>query len=268
MPSGQSRLREERKQSLAVATNPDRQYTKSPCLLLLQPKLIRDRPTRGERVAVHKFHRRVSESCQTCLEGILAKEQHMTSGKLQGIRVAILVSDGFKEFEMLDTRRTLDQAGAATFVVGITKDKVMGLNPSGGEAELPVDIHLKSAIPQDFHALLLPGGSLHVKNLMHRDDAIEFLKDFMIGNKPVASIGEAAVLLICTGTLRGRTLTTDPSVAPDLAKAGANYIGGNIAVDGNLLSARGLEDVPALTLELIRILAAIREHSTGMRKLA
>jgi protease I len=192
----------------------------------------------------------------------------MTSGKLQGIRIAVLVSNGFKEFELLDTKRSLDQAGAATFVVGPTKGKVKGLNPTGGEAQVPVDIPLKSAMPQDFHALLLPGGSTNVKNLSLRTDAIEFVKDFMIAGKPVASIGEAAAILIQTGTLRGRMLTADASLEQDLRRAGANYIDKNIACDGNLITARRLDDIPAFNRELMRVLAELRAHSSEMRRIA
>jgi protease I len=192
----------------------------------------------------------------------------MTSGKLQGIRIAILVSDGFKEFELLDTRRFLDQAGAATFVVGPAKGKVRGLNPTGGEAEVPVDISLKSAMPQDFHALLLPGGSTNVRNLTLRADAIEFVKDFMIGGKPVGSIGEAAAILLQTGTLCGRTLTSAASLEQDLRRGGASYIDKNIACDGNLVTARSLDDMPAFNRELTRVLAELRGHSSEMRKIA
>lgn len=196
-------------------------------------------------------------------------KEHMASGKLQGIRIAILASDGFKEFELLNTRRSLDQAGAATFVVGTTEGKVKGLSPTGGEAQVPVDIPLKSAMPQDFHALLLPGGSTNVKNLSARSDAIEFVKLFMVGGKPVACIGEAVAILIQTGTTRGRTLTSDASLEQDLKKAGATYVDNNVVCDRNLITARSLEDLPALDGELIRILADLRvQHSNEMRKIA
>jgi protease I len=192
----------------------------------------------------------------------------MTSGKLQGVRIAMLVSDGFKEFELLDTRRALDQAGAATFVVGTTKQKVRGINPAGGEAEVPVDIPLESAMPQDFHALLLPGGSTNVNNLSGRADAIEFVKAFMLGGKPVAAIGEAVIALAKTGTLRGRTLTSNPSLEQDLKTTGATYLNTNVVCDGNLITARSLDDLPAFDRELIQTLKVLRVHSTEMRKLA
>lgn len=192
----------------------------------------------------------------------------MTSGKLQGIRVALLVADGFKEFELFDTRRTLDQAGAATFVVGPTNDKLKGVNPAGGEVNVQVDIPLKSAMSQDFHALLLPGGGTNVKNLCLHTEAIEFVKDFMIGGKPVGSVGEAAAILIQTGTLRGRTLTSDASLGQDLKTAGANYIDKNTVCDGNLITARSLADVSIFNSELTRVLAELRAHSSEIRKIA
>ncbi|HEV2400426.1 MAG TPA: DJ-1/PfpI family protein [Candidatus Sulfotelmatobacter sp.] len=192
----------------------------------------------------------------------------MTSGKLQGVRVAILVSDGFKEFELIDIRRNLQQSGGAAFVVGTTKDKVKGLNPTGGEAEVPVDIPLETAMPQDFHALLLPGGGENVRNLLRRTEAIQFVKGFMTGRKPVATIGEAAAILIQTGTLGGRTLAADASLEEDLKGAGAIYVDTNVVRDGNLITARALNDVPALDVEFTRVLAELRTHSGEMRKIA
>jgi protease I len=192
----------------------------------------------------------------------------MTSGKLQGVRVAILVSDGFREFELLDARRILDRAGAATFVIAPTEDKVKGLNLAGGEASIPVDIPLKSAMPQDFHALLLPGGAGNARELSTNADATEFVKSFMVGHKPVAAIGEAAAILVQTGTLRGRTLTSEKSLEQDLKGVGASYWDNNVVRDGNLITARSLDDIPALDRELTRVLAELRVHSTEMRKLA
>lgn len=192
----------------------------------------------------------------------------MTSGKLQGVRVAFLVSDGFKEFELIDTRRNLQQAGGATFVLGTTRNKVKGRNPAGGEAEVPVDIPLETAMPQDFQALLLPGGSENVQNLSRRPEAIQFVKEFMFGRKPVAAIGEAAAILVQAGTLGGRTLTADASLQEDLKEAGAIYVDTNVVRDGNLITARGLGDVPALEVEFTRVLAELRTHSGEMRKIA
>lgn len=179
-----------------------------------------------------------------------------------------MVSDGFKEFELIDVRRNLRQIGGATFVVGTTKDKVTGRNPAGGEAEVPVDIPLEKAMAQDFHALLLPGGSENVQNLSRRPEAIQFVKDFMIGRKPLAAIGEAAAILLRAGNLSGRTLTADASLADELKGAGAIYVDTNVVRDGNLITARGLNDVPALEVEFTRILAELRAHSGEMRKIA
>lgn len=192
----------------------------------------------------------------------------MSSPKLQGVRIAILVTGGFREFELLDTRRLLGQAGASTFVVAPMHDKVKGLNPSGGEAEVPVDILLKSATPQDFHALLLPGGGTNASRLSLNDEAIEFAKSFMMVSKPVAAIGEAVAVLIQTGTVRSRTLTSNPTLEQSLRKAGANYINQSIVHDGNLITAQGPEDIPAFVAQLIRLLAELRVHSSEMRKTA
>ncbi len=191
----------------------------------------------------------------------------MTSGKLQGVRVAILVSDGFREFELLDTRKILERAGAAPFVVAPTKEKVKGLNLAGGWAEVPVDIPLQSAMPQDFHALFLPGGSASAKQLAANAEAIEFVKTFMT-QKPIAAIGEATEILIQTGSLRGRTITSEVSLERDVRSAGANYVDKNVVSDHNLITARNPEDLSAFEREFTEQLAQLRVHSTEMRKTA
>lgn len=192
----------------------------------------------------------------------------MTSGILQGVRVAILVSNGFDESELLAPRLALDQAGAATFVIAPTEDKVTGSDQRLANKQVSVDIPLKSAKAEDFHALFLPGGTTNANHLGLNPEALQFVHNFMQAGKPVAAIGEGPAILLKTGTLRGRTLTSSAFLEGNLRKAGASYVDEEIVCDGNLITARTCDDVSAFSHEMIRVLAELREHSTEMRRIA
>lgn len=146
----------------------------------------------------------------------------MTSGMLQGMRVAILVTDGFEESELLEPKRVLDHAGATTFVISPTKDKVKGCdrNEWGNEValEIPVDIPLKSAKADDLHALFLPGGVMSNDHLRANPQVVELVKHFMEGSKPVAAIGHGSWTILEAGAVLGRIMTSPPSLKADLAK--------------------------------------------------
>jgi protease I len=190
-----------------------------------------------------------------------------TSGILQGVRVAILVSDGFEASELLESRRTLDHHGAATFVIAPSRDRIVGSDEEQGQKQVPIDIPLKSAKPKDFHALFLPGGDANANHLATNDKAVGFVKDFMEAGKPVAAIGEASAILLQTGALQGRTISADALLEADLRKAGANYIDKDVVCDGNLITARSLDDISAFDREMTHVFAGLREHSTEMRKI-
>jgi protease I len=190
----------------------------------------------------------------------------MTSGVLQGMRVAILLSDGFAESELMESRRALDHAGAATFVIADNKEKVKGWDHLKTEKQVPVDIPLQSARPADFYALLLPGGTANGVTLSLNRPALHFLGEFMRAAKPVAAIGEGLLPLLQSGALRGRRVASPPSMKADLQKAGAQWEDAEVVCDGNLITSRGYGDVPAFNREMIRVFAGVREHSHNMRK--
>lgn len=192
----------------------------------------------------------------------------MASGVVQGVRVAILVSDGFEESELLDSRWTLDHSGAATFIIAPSRDKVVGSDQGNRQKQVPVDIPLEVAKPEDFHALFLPGGSTSASRLASSEKAVEFVRNFLLARKPVAAIGEASAILEKAGVLYGRKVTAEASVKQDIEKAGAEYVDQNVVCDANLITARRLEDVSAFNREMIRAFSELRQHSQDMRKIA
>lgn len=192
----------------------------------------------------------------------------MTSSTLQGIRVAILVTDGFEQSELLEPRIALDNAGAATFLISPTEGKVKGWNDNEWGNVIPVDIPLKSAKADDFHGLFLPGGVMSPDHLRVNPQAVQFVKHFMEVGKPVAAICHGSWTILEAGATRGRTMTSCPSLKTDLTNAGANWIDKEVVCDGNLVTSRKPDDIPAFNREMIRLLSEVREHSTAMRRIA
>ncbi len=192
----------------------------------------------------------------------------MTSGKLQGVRIAILVSEGYEEVELLEPKRTLERSGAAIFVIAPEKGRVEGIDRGKGRQSVPVDVPLESAKPEDFHALLLPGGRTSVDHLTANGQAMEFVESFLRRHKLVAAIGEAIEILRRAGFLRGRMVAASDSMQAELADAAAIAVNEGVVCDGSLITARSIDNVMVLDREMTRVLADLREHSPEIRKLA
>jgi protease I len=182
----------------------------------------------------------------------------MTAGPLQGKRIAILVADGFEQSELMEPRRALDEAGATTEVVSPDVDKVKGWNHTKWGNEIPVDIPLKAAKAEDFHALLLPGGVMNPDHLRMIPEAVEFVKHFTDLGKPVAAICHGPWTLIEAGVVRGKTMTSWPSLKTDLINAGAKWVDREVVYDGQLVTSRKPDDIPAFNREMISLFA--QEH--------
>src|SRR6266480_4537882 len=151
----------------------------------------------------------------------MRKVVKMADETLQGLKIAILVTDGFEEVELTEPRKALEQAGADTRVVSPQGDEVRGWNFTDWGQTLPVDLKLDEARPQDFDALLLPGGVINPDKLRMIPAAVQFVKAFFDAGKPVASICHGPWTIIETGYVRGRNMTSWPSLRTDLRNAGA-----------------------------------------------
>lgn len=173
--------------------------------------------------------------------------------ELLGMRVAILVDNGFEEVELLRPRRVLDEAGAQTLVVSPQEPGVRAWNFKEWGAELPVDVPLDRAQPEDYDALLLPGGVMSPDKLRMRRRAVEFVKSFFDAGKPVAVICHGPWVVIEAGAANGRLMTSYPSLKTDLRNAGAEWVDDEVVVDGNLVSSRKPDDIPAFNREMVRL---------------
>ncbi|HKV92149.1 MAG TPA: type 1 glutamine amidotransferase domain-containing protein [Candidatus Angelobacter sp.] len=175
----------------------------------------------------------------------------MAIQNLQGRRVAILVTDGFEQSELLKPREALDQAGAETKVISPKAGHVKGWNHTAWDKEVPVDISLEKARADDFDALLLPGGVMNPDHLRLEPKAVAFVKSFFDVGKPVAAICHGPWMVIEAGAARGRKIAAWPSLRTDLRNAGAEYVDHEAVTDGNLVSARQPDDIPAFNQAMI-----------------
>ena len=182
--------------------------------------------------------------------------------KLKGIKVAILVADGFEQSELVEPKKALEQAGAETFIVSPMKGKVKGWKAKNWGDEFPVDRELNNVQAEEFDALLLPGGVANPDTLRGNPAAIEFIKEFVNENKPIAAICHGPWTLINAGAVKGKTLTSWPSIKQDLMNAGANWVDKEVVKEGNLVTSRKPDDIPAFNAAIIEIFAKKPAQST------
>jgi protease I len=171
--------------------------------------------------------------------------------KLSGKRVAILVTDGFEQVELTEPRKALDQAGARSEIVSPASGKVKGWQHTKWGDELPVDVALDQARPEDYDALLLPGGVMNPDRLRMNEKAVAFVRHFVQSGKPIAAICHGPWTLIEAGAVDGRKMTSWPSLQTDLKNAGAQWVDQEVVVDNGLVTSRKPDDIPAFSRKMI-----------------
>lgn len=174
---------------------------------------------------------------------------------LRGLWVAILADDGFEQSELKKPKKALDVAGAKTRIVSPQERKVRGWKSKDWGGELKVDVSLEDATPDEFDALLLPGGVINADSLRMNPKAVAFVKAFFNDRKPVAAICHAPWAIIEAEEARGRRMTSWPSLKTDLMDAGAEWVDEEVAVDRLLVTSRKPDDIPAFNREMLRLFA-------------
>jgi len=154
----------------------------------------------------------------------------MANQSLKGLNVAILVTDGFEQVELTEPRSALDEAGAKTQIVSPKNGHVRAWKFTDWGIELPVDVKLDDAQPEDVDALLLPGGVINPDSLRIEPKAVAFVKAFFDDGKPVAAICHGPWTVIEAGAARGRRITSWPSLKTDLKNAGADWVDQQVVV--------------------------------------
>lgn len=172
-------------------------------------------------------------------------------GTLTGKKIAILTENGFEEVELTSPRKALEAAGAEVQIVSPQKGKVRGWDKDHWSIEVPVDEVLDNAKPEDYDALVLPGGVMNPDRLRQNKKAVEFAQQFLEVGKPVAAICHGPQLLIETGMIEGRNMTSYPSLRTDLENAGVIWVDKEVVTDNGLVTSRTPKDLDAFNKKAI-----------------
>ncbi|WP_217914964.1 type 1 glutamine amidotransferase domain-containing protein [Miltoncostaea marina] len=182
------------------------------------------------------------------------------AGHIENRRVAILATHGVEQVELDEPRRALEEAGATVALVAPEGGAIQAFNHLDRGDERPVDLTLDEGKAEDFDALVLPGGVANPDFLRTDERATRFVRDFFALEKPVGVICHGPWTLIEAGVVRGRTLTSWPSLRTDLENAGANWVDEEVVVDAGLVSSRKPDDLPAFCAKIVEEFAEGR-HS-------
>jgi protease I len=171
-----------------------------------------------------------------------------------------LVENGFEESELLEPRKALQDAGATVDIVSPQKSEVKGWKHTDWGKTVKVDRVLDSARAEEYDALLLPGGVMNPDKLRGNPEAIAFVRSFVAAQKPIAAICHGPWTLIDAGGVRGRNVTSWPTLKTDLTNAGAHWVDQEVIVDTGLVTSRKPDDIPAFNRKMIEEFAEGR-HS-------
>jgi protease I len=178
-------------------------------------------------------------------------EQVISGRGLQGVRVAILATNGFEEAELVEPKKALEEAGARVLVVAPKSGSIYGMKHHDKAGEVQVDLELSSAKSDEFDAVMLPGGALNADALRVEKEAQRFVQEMDRGGKPVAFICHAPWLLVSAGLTRGRTLTSYHTIQDDIKNSGGTWVDREVVRDRNWVSSRKPDDIPAFNKEVI-----------------
>jgi len=175
----------------------------------------------------------------------------MAAQQLQGKTVAILATDGVERVELTEPRKALDAAGARTVVVSPRTGSIKGWEHDHWGESIPVDQSLDGARADQFDALLLPGGVINPDQLRQNERAVQFVRGFFDAGKPVAAICHGPWMLVEADVVRGRTITSWPSLRTDIRNAGAEWVDREVVTDKGLVTSRKPDDIPAFSRKMI-----------------
>jgi protease I len=178
----------------------------------------------------------------------------MTSS-LNGKKIAILATDGFEQSELMQPRQALEEAGAHTEVVSPNSGKIKGWDHKDWGESVKVDKTLDNVNAEEYDGLLLPGGVINPDHLRMDPKAVNFVKQFVSAGKTVGAICHGPWTLLEAGALKGKTVTSWPSLRTDLKNAGANWVDKEVVTDGQFITSRKPDDIPAFNKALIESVA-------------
>jgi protease I len=174
---------------------------------------------------------------------------------LHGKKVAILTENGFEEEELTSPKKALEAAGATVHIVSPQERKVKAWAHDHWSIELPVDVNISKALPEDYDALVIPGGVLNPDTMRVNRECVEFAQHFLDNHKPVAAICHGPQLLIETGRIKNRDLTSYYSIKTDIINAGAYWHDKEVVNDNGLITSRSPKDLPAFNKKMLEEIA-------------
>jgi protease I len=179
----------------------------------------------------------------------------MADKKLSGKKVAILAADMVERVELEEPRKALEKAGAQTEVVSIHDGTIKGFDHFDPANEITVDRTVEEIGVDDYDALLVPGGVGNPDQLRGDENAVNFVRDFAAARKPMAVICHGPWVLVESGVVRGRTVTSWPTLQTDIRNAGGNWVDEEVVVDGGIVTSRKPDDIPAFNEKMIELFA-------------
>ena len=173
------------------------------------------------------------------------------SGELQGKKIAFLATDGVEQVEYTEPRKAVEQAGGTANLLSLKTDDIQGFNHLDKGDTFPVDRAVSDASADDYDGLVLPGGVANPDVLRTDTDAVGFVRSFFEAGKPVASICHGAWTLVEADVVKGRTLTSWPSIRTDIENAGGTWVDEEVHTDRGLVTSRKPDDLPAFNAKLV-----------------
>jgi len=173
------------------------------------------------------------------------------AGELQGKKIAFLATDGVEQVEYTEPRKAVEQAGAAADLVSLKPGQIQGFNHLDKGDTFPVDKAVAAASADDYDGLVLPGGVANPDVLRTDKDAVQFVRSFFEAGKPVASICHGAWTLVEADVVKGRTLTSWPSIRTDIENAGGAWVDEEVHTDRGLVTSRKPDDLPAFNAKIV-----------------
>jgi protease I len=182
---------------------------------------------------------------------------HPIMSSLEKTRVAILATDGFERAELAEPLQALREAGAHADVVSLETGTIRSWDENDWGDQFSVDVALDEASVDGYDALVLPGGTINPDKLRRDERAVSFVRDFVRSGKPVAAICHGPWMLVEADVLRGRHVTSFHAIRTDVKNAGADWVDEEVVVDGNLITSRNPEDLPAFNRSIIDALEQV-----------
>ncbi len=175
----------------------------------------------------------------------------MADQKLQGKRVVIIAADMFEQVELVEPRKALDEAGAETEVISMKPGEIQGFNHFDKGDTVKVDKTIEEADAADYDALMIPGGVGNPDQMRGDENMVEFVRAFFEAGKPVAAICHAPWMLVEADVVRGRKVTSWPTLQTDIRNAGGNWVNEEVVTDQGLVTSRKPDDIPAFNRKMI-----------------